>query len=52
MIDGMLFFFLKKKKDTAPRRRSIDALTLIYSAFGGPDSLKGNTGPFWVGSGE
>jgi len=27
------------------------ALTL-HQAFGGPDSLRGNTGPFWVGSGE
>lgn len=23
----------------------------LYPAFGGPDSTRGNTGPFWVGSG-
>ena len=23
----------------------------MIDAFGGPDSVKGNTGPFWVGSG-
>jgi hypothetical protein len=23
----------------------------VYVAFGGSDSVKGNTGPFWVGSG-
>ena len=23
----------------------------MIDAFGGPDSIKGNTGPFWVGSG-
>jgi hypothetical protein len=24
----------------------------MHVAFGGPSSNKGNTGPFWVGSGE
>lgn len=43
MIDGMFFSCWNKAQRL---KGGID------SAFGGPDSVKGNTGPFWVGSGE
>lgn len=25
---------------------------MLGTAFGGPDTLRGNTGPFWIGSGR
>jgi len=48
MIDGMF----PNIETSHSAKEEFGALTLIDSAFGGPDSLKGNTGPFWVGSGE